>query len=153
VGNNTTFLSHHSNLHFLFDMIFFPVLFGLFHSLSAPRLELLAENLALRQQLAVLNRTAKRLKLGFQDHLFWSILPRLWKNWPSALPIIKPEAVISMRQLIRPLPGSHIKWSKHLQRLRSSFTAPGSRFNLWRGFRRRRRPGMGIQVLDDKVNL
>jgi putative transposase len=75
-------------------MTLFHLLLGLFRGLFAPRLELLAENLALRQQLAVLNRTAKRPKLGFHDHLFWSLLPRLWKNWPSALLIVKPDTVI-----------------------------------------------------------
>jgi hypothetical protein len=40
----------------------------------APRLELMAEILAFRQQLAILNRTAKRPSLSFQDRLFWVTL-------------------------------------------------------------------------------
>jgi putative transposase len=62
--------------------------------LFSPRLKLVAENLALRQQLAVLNRTAKRPKLRSFDRLFWVTLSCLWKNWRSALIIVKPDTVI-----------------------------------------------------------
>jgi putative transposase len=84
-------------LVFLLSPIFinlFPALLVLFRTLFASRLELVAENLALRQQLAVLNRTAKRPKLQFQDRLFWATLSSLWKNWRSALIIVKPETVV-----------------------------------------------------------
>ena len=72
----------------------FPVLFLIFRILFAPRLELIAENLALRQQLALLNRTATRPKLRTQDRFFWATLSSLWKNWRSALIIIKPDTVL-----------------------------------------------------------
>jgi putative transposase len=75
-------------------MTLFPALLALFRTLFAPRLELVAENLALRQQLSVLNRTAKRPKLRSQDRLFWATLSSLWKNWRSALIIVKPDTVI-----------------------------------------------------------
>jgi putative transposase len=54
----------------------------------------MAEILALRQQLAILNRTAKRPSLRFQDRLFWIALARFWQDWRSALHIVKPETVI-----------------------------------------------------------
>ncbi len=75
-------------------MSFIPGLFRLFRSLLSPRLELVAENLALRQQLAVLNRTSKRPKLRSYDRLFWSTLSSIWKNWRSTLVIVKPDTVI-----------------------------------------------------------
>jgi putative transposase len=75
-------------------MSLFPALCFLLRFLFAPRLELIAENLALRQQLALLSRTAKRPKLRTQDRLFWSTLSSLWKNWRSALIIIKPDTVV-----------------------------------------------------------
>lgn len=53
-----------------------------------------AENLALRQQLAVLQRSAKRPRLQRRDRLFWVWLSRLWKDWRSCLLIVKPDAVI-----------------------------------------------------------
>ncbi|MCI0392767.1 MAG: hypothetical protein MOB07_28885 [Acidobacteria bacterium] len=55
----------------------------------------MAEILALRQQLAILNRTAKRPSLRFQDRLFLVTLARLWQGWRSALVIVKPETVIN----------------------------------------------------------
>jgi putative transposase len=75
-------------------MSLFPLLLFVARSFFAPRLELMAEVLALRQQLAILNRTAKRPSLRFQDRLFWVSLARLWQDWRSALPIVKPETVI-----------------------------------------------------------
>ena len=60
----------------------------------APRTALVAENLALRQQLAVLQVSAKRPKLRMRDHLFWVWLSRLWSGWRSCLMIVKPDTVI-----------------------------------------------------------
>jgi hypothetical protein len=50
-----------------------------------PRLILAAENLALRQQVAVYQPTVKRPKLRKRDRIFWVWLSRLWSNWRSAL--------------------------------------------------------------------
>ncbi len=49
------------------------------------RAELAAENLALRQQLAVLQQKSKRPRLQKRDRIFWTWLARLWSNWRSAL--------------------------------------------------------------------
>jgi hypothetical protein len=54
----------------------------------------MAEILALRQQLAILNRTANRTSLRFQDRLFWGAWAKCWQDWRSALLIVKPETVI-----------------------------------------------------------
>ena len=75
-------------------MALFPFLLLLARSFFAPRLELMAEILALRQQLAILNRTANRPSLRFQDRLFWGALAKCWQDWRSALLIVKPETVI-----------------------------------------------------------
>src|SRR5262245_61990678 len=69
-------------------------LFWLIRSLIAPRTSLVAENLALRQQLAVLNRKVHRPQLRRRDRFFWVILSQLWKNWREVLIIVKPETVI-----------------------------------------------------------
>jgi putative transposase len=54
------------------------------------------ENLALRQQIAVLQRSArKRLKLTSRNRLLWICLSHLWSDWRSALPIVKPETVVA----------------------------------------------------------
>ena len=69
-------------------------LFLLVRSLIVPRMVLAVEILALRHQLAVLNRTAKRPQLRRRDRLFWIALSRLWQDWRSSLIIVKPETVV-----------------------------------------------------------
>src|SRR5262245_58215074 len=69
-------------------------LFLLIRSLILSRTALAAENLALRQQLAVLNRKIHRPQLRRRDRFFWVILSRLWKNWREVLLIVQPETVI-----------------------------------------------------------
>ena len=60
------------------------------------------ENLALRQQLAVLMRTAKRPPLRSTDRLFWVLLAKGWRNWRSALVVVQPDTVVRWhRQWLR----------------------------------------------------
>jgi len=60
----------------------------------AGRAALMAENLALRQQLIVLQRSVKRPKLRTRDRIFWVWLSRLWSGWRSALALVQPETVV-----------------------------------------------------------
>jgi putative transposase len=54
------------------------------------------ENLALRHQIGVLQRSVKkRPRLNTGDRLLWVWLSYVWTNWPSALVIVKPETVVS----------------------------------------------------------
>ena len=54
------------------------------------------ENLSLRHQIGVLQRSArKRPILTAGDRLFWVCLSRLWRDWRSALAIVKPETVLA----------------------------------------------------------
>jgi hypothetical protein len=62
--------------------------------LFAGRSALLAENLALRQQLAVLQRRIPRLKLYRRDRIFWAWLSKFWAAWRSALIIVQPDTVV-----------------------------------------------------------
>ena len=60
------------------------------------RAALQLENLVLRHQIGVLQRSAaKRPKLIPVDRLLWICLSRLWRDWRSALTIVKPETVIA----------------------------------------------------------
>src|SRR5207244_3104608 len=52
------------------------------------------ENAALRQQLAILKREQPRPKLRPRDRLFWILLMKFWKNWKSALVIVRPDTVV-----------------------------------------------------------
>jgi hypothetical protein len=58
------------------------------------RRDLLLENLALRQQLAVLTRRHPQPRLAAPDRLFWVILRRIWSGWRQALLIVQPETVV-----------------------------------------------------------
>ena len=62
-------------------------------TLVVARFHLALENLALRQQLEVLERSGKRPKLRRRDRLFWVLLSALWPDSRSALVIVKPETV------------------------------------------------------------
>jgi hypothetical protein len=59
-----------------------------------PQRELALENLALRQQLAIVQRKTKRPKLTQAVRAFWVALCRLWPDWHNALLIVKPQTVI-----------------------------------------------------------
>lgn len=75
-------------------MTIFGAISLLVRGLLSDRGRLAAENLALRQQLAVLKHANPRPKLGRRDRIFWVWLARLWAGWRSALVIVKPETVI-----------------------------------------------------------
>ena len=61
-----------------------------FHS----RRSLLLENLAIRQQLAVLPRRHPRPKLSPLDKLFWVPARRFWSAWKQALLVVTPETAV-----------------------------------------------------------
>ena len=68
---------------------------GALRSLVRSRLELETEILALRHQLAVLQRQApRRPRLGRADRLLWVLLSRLWPNWRRAVQIVTPDTVV-----------------------------------------------------------
>jgi putative transposase len=69
------------------------ILTGLLRGIRAQQ-ALVLENLALRHQLAVLQRTAPRPRLRPSDRLFWVLLARLWHGWAEAVLLVKPETVI-----------------------------------------------------------
>ena len=65
-------------------------------SIFRSRAALELENLALRHQIGVLQRSKRqRPKLTSGDRLLWICLSRLWRDWRSALAIVKPETVIA----------------------------------------------------------
>lgn len=75
-------------------MSVFRLIWTFVRAMLSNRARLAAENLALRQQLAILQHTSKRPRLRPRDRAFWVVLSGLWKNWASALLIVKPETVI-----------------------------------------------------------
>ncbi len=74
------------------------VLTLLLHSLRAlgrSRSDLILENLALRQQVAVFTRTKPRAQLEPGDRILWVALRQSWSRWRDALAIVKPETVVT----------------------------------------------------------
>ena len=78
--------------------------------------ELAVENLALRQQLAILMRTSPRPKLIAVERSFWVLLSRFWPGWKNLLVVVKPETVVRWHRA-----GFRLFW-----RMKSTLTArPG----------------------------
>src|SRR2546421_5651128 len=53
------------------------------------------ENVVLRHQLAVLQRSVRRPRLRRRDRIFWTGLSRLWAGWRSTLVIVQPATVLA----------------------------------------------------------
>ncbi len=62
------------------------------------RLELMVENLALRQQLAVFKQKRSRPRLRPADRMFWVFLRQVWRHWVNALIVVKPETVVGWQR-------------------------------------------------------
>ncbi len=59
------------------------------------RTDLVAENLLLRHQLAVLTRpTRRRPRLRSRDKLLWVLARRLLGDWRRHLVLVRPETVV-----------------------------------------------------------
>jgi len=78
-----------------FLLLFLRCLFAGFQSHSG----LLLENLALRHQLAVLKRQARKPKLRSADRLLWVGLRRIWPHWQQALLLFQPQTIIAWHRL------------------------------------------------------
>ena len=95
--------------------------FGTLVSLFRAHRSLLLENLALRQQLAVLKRCHPRPSIGIFDRLFWVVARRVWSGWKQSLIIVMPETVVRWHRV-----GFRLYWRlisrvrKHVGRKQSS---------------------------------
>jgi hypothetical protein len=89
-------------------------LIAAFRCTVRPRLELQAEILALRHQLAVLQRQATRRPcLGRSDRLLWVLLSRLWPDWRQAVQIVTPDTVV--RALVNQVSGTTRRPESHVR--------------------------------------
>ena len=69
-------------------------LLGAMRAALRTRAALALENLALRQQLALLRRRSTRPRFGLLDRAFWVWLSRRWSRWRETLHVVRPETVI-----------------------------------------------------------
>ena len=73
----------------------FVALLALVASSFRTRIALQAEILALRHQLAVLQKNApRRLRLHRCDRLLWVVLYRFWSGWRRCLEMVRPDTVL-----------------------------------------------------------
>jgi hypothetical protein len=69
-------------------------LLALIRALAADRARLATENLLLRQQVLVLRRSVKRVRLDESDRAFWVAARRWLGDWREHLVIVRPETVL-----------------------------------------------------------
>ncbi len=74
--------------------------------------DIVLENLALRQQLAVQQRSIKRPKIKNTDRIFWGWLSRIWSDWRPSLIIVKPPTVIGWHKK-----GFKLYWKRKSRRV------------------------------------
>lgn len=67
---------------------------ALLRSLFRSPASLVIENLALRQQLAVLKRRVPRPNVRTRDRVFWALLRRYWSGWHDARIFVRPDTVV-----------------------------------------------------------
>jgi hypothetical protein len=53
------------------------------------------ENLALRHQLLVLQRSVRRPRLAWRDRVLWVWLSWIWAGWQSSLVMVQPATVLA----------------------------------------------------------
>jgi hypothetical protein len=64
-------------------------------ALARDRADLAIENMALRQQVAVLKEKRPKPRLSAADRGVWIALKRSWPLWADALIVVKPETVVA----------------------------------------------------------
>ena len=72
---------------------------GLLVVVLKSRAALQAENLALRHQLCVYQRSVKKPKVKPADRILWSFLAKTWTGWKDALIFVKPDTVIRWQRV------------------------------------------------------
>ena len=70
------------------------LIFNYIRDLLRPQHDLLLENLALRQQILVLERQFKKPRFRPWDRAFWALLCHFWPSWKNPLRLVKPQTVI-----------------------------------------------------------
>ncbi|MFH1434146.1 MAG: integrase [Pseudomonadota bacterium] len=64
------------------------------------RSDIVIENAALRQQLAVLKDKHPRPRLRPADRVFWAALRLAWSRWANALIVVKPDTVARRHRMV-----------------------------------------------------
>src|SRR4030095_14842159 len=86
------------------------ILTGLLRMLRT-RQSLVLENLALRHQLAVLQRAAPHPRFRTCDRLLWVVLSHLWRGWAAAVSVVQPATVVRWQRS-----GFKLVWTRKSRR-------------------------------------
>jgi hypothetical protein len=70
------------------------------------REDLVLENLALHQQIEILQRTGRRPRATRADRVFWVALSKVWSGWRDALVVFTPATVVGWHRK-----GFNLFWS------------------------------------------
>jgi hypothetical protein len=76
------------------NMPFFLLIAGFVHSLFRSRHQLIFENLALRQQVAMLRQSVKKPRPSVADKFFWIVFSRYVDGWRKILCSLHPDTVV-----------------------------------------------------------
>jgi transposase InsO family protein len=87
-------------------MFLLRLVWAVVHALFAKKADLVAENLAFRQQLIVLHRKSRRPRLKTKDRVFWLWLARSWDGWRESLIVVEPATVVRWQ------PATVVRWHR-----------------------------------------
>ena len=74
------------------------LILGKIVSAFCERWDLVLENVALRHQIEVLERSGRRSQFTNADRLVWVVLSTVWPRWPEALEIVNVDTVKRWRR-------------------------------------------------------
>jgi putative transposase len=95
---------------------FFILLIKFIQIIRKSKSELIIENLALRQQLAIYQTKKTKPKFTDLDRSFWIALKQSWSKWMDSLIIVKPETVIDWQKR---------RFKKHWTKISTQNKRPG----------------------------
>src|SRR5262245_16199990 len=75
-------------------MILVLCVWAFLHALLGGATAVALEDVALRHQLMVLQRSVARPRLRRRDRIFWVCLAWLWSNWRASLTLVRPATVV-----------------------------------------------------------
>jgi len=88
------------------------LIFEFLRAIFRSKQDIVLENLALRQQLAVQQRSIIRPKIKNTDRIFWVWLLRIWNDWRTSLIIVTPRTVIGWHKK-----GFKLYWKRKSRRV------------------------------------
>jgi putative transposase len=77
----------------------FKLVIAIIRAVMMDREDLVIENAALRQQIAIFKDKHPRPSLRSADRVFWTALRSTWSRWANVLIIVKPDTVVRWHRM------------------------------------------------------